>query len=87
MPQEITEEQTVSNISYLGNCEGNDLRSIARDVDAGTITHIAVMYRRENGDMCYSVCGDGVTYLIGVVCRCAMHMHCKDSYVVPNEER
>ena len=77
--------ESVSNVEYLGTCEGNDLRSIARDADAGKITHLAVTYRREDGSVCYHTLGDSLTYLIGIISRCAIHMHCKESYVVPDD--
>jgi hypothetical protein len=78
-------DESVSNVEYLGTCEGNDLRAIARDFDERKITHLAVMYRHEDGGVCYHVVGEGLTYLIGMSCRCIIHMHCKDSFVIPEQ--
>ena len=73
------------SIIYLESCNGNDARELAKDLDTGKVTHAVMAFRRENGDLSYHAVGiEDLTYLIGMLERVQMHMHCKDAYVLPD---
>jgi hypothetical protein len=74
------------SVVYLDTCDGTDARALADEMDAGNITHAAMIYRKEDGDVCYHLLGaDDLTYLIGMVERAKIHMHCTDRYVMPED--
>ena len=73
------------SVTYLEHCDGNIAREIADEIDAGEITHAAFIYRTTDGAVCYRVLGeDEMTYLVGMIERAKLHIHCKDSYVLPD---
>ena len=73
------------DVVHLESCDGNDARALAADMDSGNVTHAAMIYRRKDGDVCYHLLGaDDMTYLIGMVERAQIHMHCDDRYVLPD---
>ena len=75
------------SVVYLGTCGGNTLRELAEQVDAGDVTHGVYLSRLANGDLAYRLIGrDDLTYLIGMMTRAAMHMHCDAAYVIPERE-
>ncbi len=78
----------LSNITYMGVCEGNTTRDLAKMIDDGEITHAVVTYRTEGGSLSYYLTGsDDLTYLIGMVTRIQTHMHCVDSFFeIPGED-
>lgn len=68
-------EGRAGTVHYLGTCKGNSLRELADEVDAGGITHMACVYRKNNGDLCYRLVGsEHLTYIIGMLTRTAAWM-------------
>lgn len=77
-------EMRAQKVVYLGNCEGNTARVLADEIDDGEVTHAVLAYRRQNGDTCYRLIGrDDWTYLIGMIERVKLDMHCSATYVTP----
>jgi hypothetical protein len=75
----------VVTVIYLPTCTGNDARLLADDLDRESVTHAVMAYRTIDGDVRYHAVGmEDLTYLIGMLERVQMHMHCKDSYVLPD---
>lgn len=71
------------SIVYLGTCKGNGLRELADQVDAGEVSHCVIAYRHVSGDTRYRLIGaDDLTYLVGLLERTKVHLHCADAYVV-----
>jgi len=77
--------QETGNVTYLGTCDGNTMRELAQELDAGNVTHAVAVYRCADGDVHYRTIGDrDLTYLIGMLERAQVHMHCSDAYVLPD---
>jgi len=77
----------MGDITYLGTCKGNNLREAADMADQGDITHAVVAYRTEGGELKYRLIGEeDLTYLIGLLERTKVHMHCSAAYVIPGGE-
>ncbi len=77
----------MSGVTYLGTCDGNTLRDLADQVDAGEVTHAAVTYRTSDGDLRYRLIGvDDLTYLVGMLGRVGTHLHCVDTFEIPDSD-
>lgn len=75
----------MGDIRYLGTCDGNTLRELADQVDAGDVTHAAVTYRTADGDLRYRLIGaDDLTYMVGMLGRIGTHLHCVDIFDIPD---
>ena len=72
------------SVTYLGTCKGNLIRDLATAVDQKEVTHLVAAYRTKEGDLRYHLIGeDDLTYLLGMLERVQTHMHCLDSFVIP----
>ena len=75
------------SVTYLETCKGNAVRDLANAIDKGEVTHAVLAYRREDGSLFYRLIGDDdLTYLMGVMDRVKMHMHCSYSYIIPDTD-